>query len=132
MNQVVNISKSSQQKKILKVIREDFKVENRKQFYSIEVTPLTELEVEKLTGLEHIPLFININWLRDDNLKSGITANSIAIKLAKKLHSITNVVSSITCYKMTDKLLDEFLSCENVHNFNVLRGGEWVVQVENI
>lgn len=122
------MSESSRQSNLSKVIGDSFKIE---QFFSFEVTPSAADDgdktnlVAKIDKMETLPLFINISWLRDDNLKFPI-AKAPAIELANRLSKYTNVVNSITCYKMTDELLDQILECENVRNLLVLRGGKHV------
>lgn len=117
------MSESFEQSNLSKVIGDDIKVE---QFFSFEVTPSADGNddlVTKIEEMENLPLFISISWLRDDNLMSQISA-APAITLTNRMNKYANIVNSITCYKMTDELLDQILECENVRNLLILRGGK--------
>lgn len=121
MSQVVNCSRQAEKIALSKVICEKLKVENRDQFYSFEVTPNKNLKID-LSKFQKLPLFIDVNWLRDDNLKVDSIQDSPAFQITKSIQS-TYIVNSITCYKMTEKLLDEILNCDFIMNLNILRGG---------
>lgn len=62
-----------------------------KFFYSIEVTPKPELELD-FNDFDTLPLFVDITWLRDENLKTPLK-NSPAFELARKIKS-SQVVNS--------------------------------------
>lgn len=101
-------------------ISEHFTAESGKCFYSIEVTPKAGLKLD-FNDMKTLPLFVDITWINDDNLKGKII-DSPALKLSRSIES-AEVVNSIACNKLSDLQLDEFLSCSG-DNLMVLRGGE--------
>lgn len=93
-----------------------------KCFYSIEVTPKADLCLN-FNEFETLPLFVDITWIRDDNLKAPLR-NAPAFDLARKIKS-SPVVNTITCYRLTDDHLDEVLNgSETIKNLTVVRGGQ--------
>lgn len=92
-------------------------MDERKVFYSLEITPKPEMHIN-FDGFVKLPLFVNLTWLHDYNLKTALT-----IKVGKTI-TATEVVHSVTCYNMSDSKLDEFLNEESVVHLNVLRGGK--------
>lgn len=115
----VHKSEVSKRDQLKTVILESFTSESGKCFYSIEVTPKSDLKLN-LSRLKTLPLFVDITWIRDENLQTPIR-ESPAFQLADVIKS-SEVVNSITCYKLNEKNLDEILLCGR--NFTVLRGGK--------
>lgn len=118
---IINPSKVVPKVPLKTLIKENFKPANGKFFYSLEVTPSCDLELD-LTQLEILPLFIDFTWMYDENLKYPLQ-NSPALE-ARRLVQSTQAVNSITCYKLTESHIDELLDDdEPIKNFTVLRGG---------
>lgn len=99
-------------------------IDEKKLFYSLEITPNCNININ-FPGFVDKPLFLNLTWLKDDNLKTAM-ADSDIIKLGK-LATEMEIVHSVTCYNMTDSKLDEFLKEKTVKHLNVLRGGESLI-----
>lgn len=110
------------------VILENFTRSNGKFFYSIEVTPKEGLKID-FNEFKVLPLFVDITWIKNQNLNFTPIKSSPAFELASKIKS-SHVVNSITCYSLTDENLNEILSgSEVIRNFTILRGGkckEWM------
>ena len=96
-------------------------VDDGKIFYSLEITPKKDVNVN-FNEFVKLPLFVNLSWIKDDNLKVTLT-ESLTVRIGSAISS-TEVVYSITCYNLTDQKLNEFLNDDSVLNLNVLRGGE--------
>lgn len=111
---------------IKKLICEKFTKETGKNFYSFEVTAKKNFVLD--TSQLHVnPLFIDITWISDYNLKHGSILSSPAFILKKELEKNFNVINTITCFKLEDKHIDELLSGEDpVKNFVVIRGGKFL------
>jgi hypothetical protein len=119
---VVNTSKTVAKVSLKKLIAEEFTRENGKVFYSIEVTPKAGLELD-FNEFTTLPLFVDLTWIRDDNLKFPLK-RAPAFQIAESI-LCTQVVNSVTCHNLTEIHLDEILSGpELIRNFTVLRGGE--------
>jgi len=123
---VRNKSKIVAKVPLSKLIEENFNAETKKFFFSLEVSPKENLMLD-FYGFKVLPLFVNITWIRDDNLTAPLR-DAPAFKLAEQIKS-SHVVNSVTCYKLTDEDLNEILSNpETTENFNLLRGGaSWSV-----
>lgn len=107
-----------------KLIQEQFTKQTGKIFYSFEVTP-KENYVLDATKLITRPLFIDITWIGDNNLKYPSICSSPALKLKKDIEGNFNVVNTLSCYRLEESHVDELLSEENdVKNFVILRGGK--------
>jgi hypothetical protein len=105
-----------------KIINENYNSQNGRVFYSIEVTPKSDLSLD-FTSFKVLPLFCDITFLSDHNLKSQCILKSPAFDLANEITSC-HVVNSITCYKLQDHHIKHILSLKHpVRNFTVLRGG---------
>lgn len=107
------------------IIRDHYNQENGKFFYSFEITPNNNLNLD-LNSFKIKPLFIDISWLSDQNLKYCHILKSPALQLRNQLLSRaeTHVVNSITCYSLQDKHIEQLLgNREKFQNFVVLRGG---------
>lgn len=106
-----------------KLIAENYGRHNGKFFYSVEVTAKDGLVID-FSKLKTLPLFVDITWIKDENLKVPMN-DALAFQLANKIES-SQVVNSISCYKLTDVHLDEFLGDQAlaVKNLNILRGGK--------
>lgn len=127
--QVVNKLRVASDIPLKKVITEKFSEGNGKFFYSIEVTPKEELHID-LNDFKILPLFINITWIKDENLKQPLK-KAPAFELARKIKS-THVVNSITCYNMICDHVEEIIrDMELIGNFTVLRGGEKKIKINN-
>lgn len=117
---VVNKTKVVRNVSLKTLISENFG--NGKVFYSIEVTPKVELELN-FNEFNTLPLFVDITWIRDENLKVPIIA-APAFELARKIKS-SAVVNTLTCYRLTDDHLNEVLNdSETIKNLTVVRGGQ--------
>lgn len=103
-------------------ILEGFNKENGKFFYSFEVTPKEELEVN-LSKFKKSPLFVDITWISNHNLKSDKISESPAFKFAEKINC-RHIVNSLTCYQLNDHHVDEIIGIENLESLTILRGGE--------
>lgn len=120
--EVVNKLKTISKVSLKHLIKEKFTPESGKFFFSIEVTPKAGFKID-FNEFKVLPLFVDITWIKDDNLKVPIK-NSPAFDLARKIKS-SQVVNTVTCYNLSDDLLDEILNgFESISNFTVLRGGE--------
>lgn len=118
VNKPTNVSKLPLQQ----LIAEKFTPENGKFFFSIEVTPRAGLKID-FNQFKTLPLFVDITWIKDENLKVPIK-NSPAFELARKIKS-SQVVNTVTCYKLNDEHIDEILSVsELIKNFTIVRGGD--------
>jgi len=109
---------------IKKLISERFTKESGKFFYSFEVTAKKNFVLD--TSQLHVnPLFIDITWISDYNLKHESILSSPAFTLKKELEKKFNVINTITCFRLEDKHVDELLSEDGpVKNFVVIRGGK--------
>lgn len=111
---------------IKKLICEKFTKETGKIFYSFEVTAKKNFVLDT-SQLSVNPLFIDITWISDYNLKHESILSSPAFILKKELEKNFNVINTITCFKLEDKHVDELLSGDDpVKNFVVIRGGEFL------
>lgn len=120
--EIVNKPKITSKVSLKFLIAENFTPNNGKFFFSIEVTPKTGLKLD-FNEFKTLPLFVDINWIKDDNLKVPINF-SPAFEVAQKIKS-SQVVNSFTCYNLTDDQIDEILDkSESIANFTILRGGE--------
>lgn len=118
--QVVNTAKIVRKVSLKELISGSFK--DGKFFYSIEITPKTGIKLD-FSAFKTLPLFVDITWIKNDNLKIPLRAAS-AFDLARKIES-SHVVNSLTCYCLNEKQLDEILgSSESIRNFTILRGGK--------
>lgn len=121
---VVNKSKTVAKVSLKKLILEEFTRENGKVFYSIEVTPKAGLRLD-FTKLKTLPLFVDLTWIKDDNLKFPLN-RAPAFEIAERI-SCSQVVNSVTCFNLTETHLDDILGgSEVIRNFTVLRGGKVV------
>lgn len=109
-----------------KLIKDNFSKESGKFFYSFEVSPRQGFQVD-FKKLHIQPLFVDITWISDHNLKYKQIRSSPAFELKNAIKSSVNVVNSITCYNLQDDHIDQILqSSENEVTFNltILRGGK--------
>lgn len=97
-----------------------FNKENGKFFYSIEISPKAGFIVD-FSEFVKLPLFINLTWIKDENLKMQFKDCS-SFKIGHEIESVP-VVHSITCYNLNDQKLQEILNENSVKNLLVLRGG---------
>jgi hypothetical protein len=108
-----------------KLILEAFTEENGRFFYSFEVSPKEGLRVDEFEVLKTKPLFVNVTWIGDQNLKYGSIQASPAFQLGKSMRNFSNVVNTVTCFKLEEHHVDEIVSgSEKLSNFTILRGGE--------
>lgn len=120
---IVNQPKVAPKIPLKTLVAENFTAENGKFFYSLEVTPSFNLDLD-LTDLKTLPLFIDVTWTYDENLNYPSLQDCPALE-ARRLIESTQAVNSITCYKLTEEHVDQLLDdVEKIKNFTVLRGGE--------
>lgn len=98
------------------------KIEQKKHFYSIEVSPLASTEDLNYKELIVQPIFTSITWFTDANVTTLSAAEAPAIKLASIIKHSNAVLSHVTCTKLTCEKLTDILS-NNVENVLALRGG---------
>lgn len=120
---VVNKSQNLAKLDLKKLILQNFTKDNGKFFYSIEVTPKENLSID-FNDFKVLPIFVDITWIRNENLRVASLQNAPAFELARKIEC-TNVVNSVTCYKLTDENVADVLNqFESMKNFTILRGGK--------
>lgn len=120
---VINTSKIVPKAVLKKLISEKFSRESKKFFYSIEITPKEGLKID-FEDFKTLPLFVDITWIHDDNLKVSNLVNAPAFQLPREITS-SQVVNSITCYRLNDEHLTEILAgSEDIKSFTVIRGGK--------
>jgi hypothetical protein len=120
--EVQNKLKIVEKASLKNLILNGFTEENGKFFYSIEVTAKSGLKLD-YTQFNTLPLFTDITWIKNDNLKAKSVYEAPAFDLARKITS-SQVVNSVTCYTLTDEKLDEIMSDCDAKNYTILRGGE--------
>jgi hypothetical protein len=54
-----------------KLISDNFTIDNKRLFYSIELIPKDDLEIN-FEKLKTMPLFVNFAWINDSNLIPSI------------------------------------------------------------
>jgi 5,10-methylenetetrahydrofolate reductase len=118
---IVNKTNKIIKKPLKKLILDGFNKENGKFFYSFEVTPKAGLEVD-FTKLKKLPLFVDVTWISNHNLKFDDISRSCAFELSKSI-TCTQTVNSLTCFQLEDFHIDEILK-EDIHNLTLLRGGK--------
>lgn len=118
--EVINV-RSVAKTSLKRLIHENFCSETRKHFYSIEMTPKPGFRLD-FSAFKTLPLFADITWIKDYNLIGSIH-KAPASQLANLIKSV-QVVSSITCYKLDDRHLNEILNDSAPRaSFTILRGG---------
>lgn len=118
---IVNKTNKIIKKPLRKLIFDGFNSQNGKFFYSFEVTPRDDLEVD-FTKLKKLPLFVDVTWISNQNLKCEKISRSSAVNLSKSI-TCAQTVNSLTCYQLEDRHIDEILE-ESVNNLTLLRGGK--------
>lgn len=119
--EVVNKLKIVEKVSLKKLILNNFSKDNEKFFFSIEATAKYGLKLD-FNDFKTLPLFADITWIKNDNLKVKNILEAAAFDLGRKITS-SQVVNSVTCYTLTDDDLDEILSDSDLKNFNIVRGG---------
>lgn len=119
---VTNKTKTVTKVPLKDLIFNNFTRENGKFFYSIEVTPKNGLNLN-FNDFKTLPLFVDITWIKNENLKTKKLLEAPAFDLARIIES-SQVVNSVTCYNLTEDRLDEILRDCEVNNFTILRGGK--------
>lgn len=99
------------------------KIRARKRFYGIEISPASsgaELDYNKFAVQ---PLFTSITWLFDNNLKQNSLLSAPAVQLGKTVEHCSPVLMHLTCYKLQETKLREFLDI-GFKNILALKGGK--------
>lgn len=100
------------------------KIKANKRFFGIEISPAAsgnDLDYGKFTIAQ--PLFTSVTWLSDDNLKFDSISTAPAIQLGKIVEKCNPVLMHLTCYKLTQAQLNEFLDL-GFRNILALKGGK--------
>lgn len=99
-------------------------IKANKRFFGIEISPAAsgnDLDYKKFTIVQ--PLFTSVTWLSDDNLKIDSLSKAPAIQLGKTVEKCNPLLMHLTCYKLTQAQLNEFLDLE-FRNVLALKGGK--------
>lgn len=105
------------------------KIKAGKRFYGIEISPAANGEDLDYNKFSIQPLFTSITWLFDDNLKSDSMSMAPAIQLGKVVEKCSPVLMHLTCYKLNEATLGEFLDI-GFNNILALKGGKlWIVVI---
>lgn len=99
------------------------KIKANKRFFGIEISPAAkgnDLDYNKFTSAQ--PLFTSVTWLGDDNLKFDSLSKAPAIQLGKAVEKCNPLLLHLTCYKLTQTQLNEFLDL-GFKNILALKGG---------
>lgn len=120
-NEIYDNKNYKDNKNIIDLIND--KISEKKLFYSIEISPLKHLQLD-FNELIPSPLFTAITCSSDLNSKELDIINSPAFKLVKQMESSTLILTHITCYKMTEKKLNDILNIDSIKNILTLRGGK--------
>lgn len=98
------------------------KIKAKQRFYGIEISPAANGQDLDYNKLMPQPLFTSITWLFDDNLKYDSLSTAPAVLLGKAVSKCCPVLMHLTCYKLEEVKLREFLDLE-FHNILALKGG---------
>lgn len=120
--QIINARVIDHSQRLPKVIDEYFGAANGKYFYSIEITPKDDLRLD-FTELSVLPLFVALTWIKDDNLSCADGLKGAPTACVTRLIRSSFRVNHLSCYKLTDHQLQEFLDLDEVDNISVVRGG---------
>lgn len=99
-------------------------VKANKYFFGIEISPAAsgnDLNFGTFTTAQ--PLFTSVTWLSDDNLKFYSLSDAPVIRLGKTVEKFNPVLMHLTCYKLTQTQLNEFLDL-GFQNVLALKGGK--------
>lgn len=100
------------------------KIKANKRFFGIEISPAAkgnDLDYRKFTIAQ--PLFTSVTWLGDDNLKFDSLSEAPAIQLGKAVEKCNPLLMHLTCYKLAQAQLKEFLDL-GFRNILALKGGK--------
>lgn len=99
------------------------RVKDKKRFFGIEISPASsgaDLDYNQFTTQ---PLFTSITWLFDNNLKGDSMSMAPAVQLGKSAEKCSPVLMHLTCYKLQEENLREFLDL-GFKNILALKGGK--------
>lgn len=99
-------------------------IKAKKRFFGIEISPAAkgnDLDYRKFTIAQ--PLFTSVTWLSDDNLKNDSLSKAPAIQLGKTVEKCNRLLLHLTCYKLTQTLLNEILDL-GFRNILAMKGGK--------
>lgn len=119
---IVNESEIPKEQILRHVIDEICKL--NKIYYSMEMTPKSGIQLD-FNEFSKKPLFLALTWIKDDNLKCGLSVGDSPIVSIGKLVKNCHVVHHLSCYNLSEGKLDEFLGEDSVKNICVVRGGEF-------
>ena len=118
---IVNKSNKILKQPLGKLILEGFNEQNGKFFYSFEVSPKDDLQID-FTKLKVLPLFVDATWILNYNLKCDDISKAPSLELTKRI-TCTQTVNSLTCFQLEDKNIEGILK-ERPLNLTLLRGGK--------
>lgn len=98
------------------------KIKANERFYGIEISPAAngqDLDYSKFTPQ---PLFTSITWLLDNNLKCDSLSSAPSVQLGIAVRNCCPVLMHLTCFKLDEVKLREFLSF-GFQNILALKGG---------
>lgn len=99
------------------------RIKDKKRFFGIEISPASsgaDLDYNQFTTQ---PLFTSITWLFDENLKGDSMSMAPAVQVGKSAEKCSPVLIHLTCYKLQEENLREFLDL-GFKNILALKGGK--------
>lgn len=99
------------------------RIKDKKRFFGIEISPASsgaDLDYNQFTTQ---PLFTSITWLFDENLKGDSMSMAPAVLVGKSAEKCSPVLMHLTCYKLQEENLREFLDL-GFKNILALKGGK--------
>lgn len=106
--------------KIIDIINENKR--KQKYFYSIEVSPIKQLDLN-YNEFNELPAFTAVTWLSDKNINCPLNVTPPSVEMIDKLIESTPVMLHLSCYKLSELKLNEILKF-GIKNILALRGGE--------
>lgn len=99
------------------------RISEKRRFFGIELSPASNGDDLNYNHFTTQPLFTSITWLFDTNLKSDSLSTAPAIQLGKSAENCSPVLMHLTCYKLKEEKLREFLDL-GFKNIFALKGGK--------
>lgn len=103
------------------------RINEQKRFFGIEISPANSGDLD-YNQFPVQPLFTSIAWLFDTNVNYHPLSTAPAIRLGKSAQHCSPVLMHLTCYKLTDAKLREFLDLE-FKNILALKGGNLFTEI---
>lgn len=116
-----NCESKTSDKSLDELIRK--KIDDRKRFFGIEISPASSGEALDYNKFAVQPLFTSVTWLFDYNLKFDSFSEAPAVRLGKQVEKCSPVLMHLTCYKLDREKLREFLDV-GFKNILAVKGGE--------